>query len=128
MQDKSSPFAHPAAIRSYASDVPRKVPGLHDLHRMAMLLIAEETAETAHILVVGAGGGMETKALAQSQPGWRFTGVDPSPAMLGLARQAVMPFAERVDLLEGTVDQAPSGPFDGATCLLTPHHIARQFG
>lgn len=125
MQDKSSPFAHPAAIRSYASDVARKVPGLHDLHRMAMLLIAEATAETAHILVVGAGGGMETKALAQSQPGWRFTGVDPSPAMLDLARQAVMPFAERVDLLEGTVDQAPSGPFDGATCLLTLHHIDR---
>ncbi len=126
MPNKHSSFANPVAIESYARDVPRKVPGLHDLHRMAMLLIAEQAAEAAHILVVGAGGGMETKALAEAQPGWRFTGVDPSPAMLELARQAVMPFSERVDLVEGTVDEAPDALFDGATCLLTLHHIERR--
>ncbi|MGB3447908.1 MAG: class I SAM-dependent methyltransferase [Xanthobacteraceae bacterium] len=123
MQDSKSHFANPAAIESYGRDVPQRVPGLHDLHRMTMLLLAEQAPETAHILVVGAGGGMETKALAEAQPSWRFTGVDPSHAMLELARQIVMPFAERIDLLESTVDQAPSGPFDGATCLLTLHHI-----
>ncbi|WP_205908962.1 class I SAM-dependent methyltransferase [Metarhizobium album] len=126
MQDSHSHFANPAAIESYARDVPLRVPGLHDLHRMTMLLLAEEASETAHILVVGAGGGMETKSLAEAQPGWRFVGVDPSPAMLNLARQTVMPFADRVDLLEGTVDRAPDGPFDGATCLLTLHHMNRS--
>ena len=126
MQHKTSPFANPTAIASYTEDTPRKVPGLADLHRMAMLLLAEQTPGAAHILVVGAGGGMETKALAEAQPAWRFTGVDPSPAMLDLARQTLAPVIDRVELLEGTIDQAPAGPFDGATCILTLHHIDRD--
>lgn len=69
---------------------------------------------------------METKAMAEAQPTWRFTGVDPSPAMLDLARNVVNPFANRVNLVEGTVDQLPADPFDGATCLLTFHHLDRN--
>ena len=69
---------------------------------------------------------METKAMAEAQPAWRFTGVDPSPAMLDLARQTLKPFADRVDLIQGTIDQAPAGPFDAATCLLTLHHLDRE--
>ena len=43
MPDKHSSFANPVAIESYARDVPRKVPGLHDLHRMAVVgLVPEE--------------------------------------------------------------------------------------
>jgi len=61
---------------------------------------------------------METRAMAEAQPVWRFTGVDPSPAMLDLARGVLKPVADRVELLEGTVDQVPDGPFDGATCFL----------
>jgi tRNA (cmo5U34)-methyltransferase len=125
-QHKSSPFANPSAISTYVADAPRKVPGLPDLHRMAMLLLAEHAPSTAHILIVGAGGGMETRSLAEAQPDWRFTGVDPSPAMLDLARRTLAPIADRVELLEGTIDQAPSGPFDGATCILTLHHIERD--
>lgn len=124
--DKSSPYMNAGAIASYADETPRKVPGLADLHRMTMLLLAEQAPETADILVVGAGGGMETGAMAEAQPRWRFTGVDPSPVMLDLARHRLSPFADRVDLLEGTVDRAPAGPFDGATCLLTLHHIERS--
>jgi tRNA (cmo5U34)-methyltransferase len=124
--EKPSPFANAAAIASYAQEAPRKVPGLADLHRMAMLLLAEHAPGAARILVVGAGGGMETLALAQAQPNWRFTGVDPSAAMLDLARGTVAPVADRVTLIEGTVDQAPDAPFDGATCILTLHHIDRD--
>lgn len=124
--DKPSPFANAAAIASYTQEAPRKVPGLADLHRMAMLLLAEQAPGAARILVVGAGGGMETLALAQAQPNWRFTGIDPSAAMLVLARATVASVADRVELIEGTVDQAPNGPFDGATCILTLHHIDRN--
>jgi tRNA (cmo5U34)-methyltransferase len=124
-QGAPSPFADPAAVASYAADAPRKVPGLADLQRMAMLLLAERAGAMAHVLVVGAGGGLELAALAQAQPRWRFTGVDPSPAMLALARDVVSPYADRIDLLERTVDQAPAGPFDGATCLLTLHFLDR---
>lgn len=126
MQLKSSPFAHSTAIASYVENAARKVPGLADLHRMTMLLLAEQAPDAAHILIVGAGGGMETKALAEAQPSWRFTGIDPAPAMLELARRTIAPVAGRVALLEGTIEQAPAGPFDGATCLLTLHHIAHD--
>lgn len=64
-------------------------------------------------------------ALAAAQPGWRFIGVDPSPAMLDLARKVTASFAPRVQFVRGTVDQAPPGPFDGATCLLTLHFLDR---
>lgn len=125
-QDNRSPFANPAAVASYATDTPRKVPGLADLHRMATLLLAEGAPAAAHVLVVGAGGGLELVSLATARPDWRFTGVDPSPAMLDLARKAIEPFAGRVQLVEGIVDQASAGPFDGATCLLTLHFLERS--
>jgi tRNA (cmo5U34)-methyltransferase len=126
MDHKHAPFIDPAAVASYTSKAPRKVPGPADLHRMVRLVLAEEAPADAHILVVGAGGGMETRAMAEAQPAWRFTGVDPSPAMLDLARQTLTPFADRVDLIQGNDEQAPPGPFDGATSLLTLHHIDRD--
>jgi len=126
MQHTSSPFANPSAISTYVEQTPLRVPGLADLHRMAMLLLAEHAPGTAHILIVGAGGGMETRSLAEAQPDWRFTGVDPSPAMIDLARRTLAPFADRVELLEGTIDQAPLDLFDGATCILTLHHIEQD--
>lgn len=125
MRDGHSPFTDPAAVATYAADARRKVPGLDDLHRMVTLLLAERASQGAHLLVVGAGGGLELKAMAEARADWRFTGVDPSPAMLDLARDAVSPFAGRIHLVAGTVDQAPDGPFDGATCLLTLHFLAR---
>ncbi len=118
-----SHFSHPAAVATYVENARNKVPGLDDLHRMVMLLLAETVDDAAHILVVGAGGGMETRAMADAQPGWRFTGVDPSAAMLDLARQTLGAHAPRAELIEGTIDMVPDGPFDGATCLLTLHHL-----
>lgn len=126
MQIGHSHFTDPTAVATYAADAARKVPGLADLHRMVTLLLAERAPDAAHVLVVGAGGGLELKTMASTRPNWRFTGVDPSPAMLDLARQAVSPFAERVLLVEGTVEKAPAGPFDGATCLLTLHFLNRS--
>jgi tRNA (cmo5U34)-methyltransferase len=97
-----------------------------DLHRMTKLLLAEGAPCAAHVLVIAAGGGLELKAMAETRPDWCFTGVDPSPAMLDLAREAVRPFAHRVHLVAGTVDDAPAGPFDGATCLLVMHFLERD--
>jgi tRNA (cmo5U34)-methyltransferase len=121
-----APFSNPAMVATYADDAPQKVPGLADLHRMAMLLLSEPAPKAAHMLVVGAGGGLELRAMADAQPQWLFTGVDPSAAMLELARRNTEPFNERIVLIDGTVDQAPSGPFDGATCLLTLHFLDRS--
>jgi tRNA (cmo5U34)-methyltransferase len=116
-------FSDPAAVARYADETPRKVPGLADLHRMAMLLLAESAPESASILVLGAGGGLELKALAEARPGWHFTGVDPSAEMLEVARHVMGPLHSRVRWQQGYVDAAPHGPFDGATCLLTLHFL-----
>jgi tRNA (cmo5U34)-methyltransferase len=124
--ETSQPFSDPAMVACYAEDTPLKVPGYHDLHRMAMLLLAEHAPSDAEILVVGAGGGLEIKALAEAQPHWRFVGVDPSAEMLDLANRVLGPLAERVELRQGLIDAAPMRPLDGATCLLTMHFLSKE--
>lgn len=121
-----TPFSDPAVVAGYVEATPKKVPGLADLHRMAAILLAERAPDDADILVVGAGGGLELKAFAEAKPGWRFLGVDPSAGMLDLARRTLGPLGARADLRQGTVDAAPEGPFDGATCLLTLHFLDRD--
>lgn len=79
--------------------------------------------EDARILVLGAGGGLELKTFAQAHPRWSFDGVDPSAAMLALAGQTLGPLASRARLHQGYIDDAPGGPFDGASCLLTLHFV-----
>jgi tRNA (cmo5U34)-methyltransferase len=44
--------------------------------------------------------------------------------MLKLARQTLGPLGARVQLHEGLIDDAPDGPFDAATCLLTLHFLS----
>ncbi len=73
-----TPFSDPVAVSSYAERTARIVPGLRDLHRMAGVLLAERATADAHILVLGAGGGLELKAFAEMQPGWHLDGVDPA--------------------------------------------------
>lgn len=117
---------HPGDTTTYAERVARHVPGLHDLHRMAGLLLAERVPETGRVLVLGAGGGLELRAFAERHPGWRFGGVDPSPTMIGQAHITLGAFASRVTFHEGYIDDAPEGPFDGAACLLTLHFLPRE--
>jgi tRNA (cmo5U34)-methyltransferase len=122
---KSNAFgAH--ASPSYAEGPPRQVPGFASLHRMVSFLLAERVAGDGRILVLGAGGGLELRALAEAHPGWQFDGVDPSAAMLELARNTAAPHMDRIALHHGYVDVAPEGPFDGAVSLLTFHFIPRE--
>jgi tRNA (cmo5U34)-methyltransferase len=116
-------FANEAAIANYADGPPRVVPGLAGLHRMAAILLAEHAPHDARILVLGAGGGMELKVFAEAQPRWEFDGVDPAAAMLRLAETSLGPLMARVRLHEGYIESAPTGPFDGAACLLTFHFL-----
>lgn len=85
MSQPNNSFNDPLAIKNYAENAARRVPGLHDLQKMAALLVAERAPELANVLVVGAGGGMELNELAQTYPQWHFVGVDPSKPMLDLA-------------------------------------------
>ena len=118
-----SHFSNPEAVKHYAEGPRRFVPGFADLHRMTSILLAEHTPRDAHVLVLGAGGGLELKSMAEAEPGWTFVGVDPAPAMLRLAEHTLGPLGARVQFHEGFIDDAPDGPFDAATCLLTLHFL-----
>ena len=121
-----SSFNDPDSVARYAEGPIRMVPGFLDLQKMTHILLAEHCPGEAHILVLGAGGGLELKAFAEARPLWRFTGVDPSAEMLALATRTLGPLAPRATLHQGYIDTAPEGPFDAATCLLTLHFLPRD--
>lgn len=116
-------FSDPEAIATYAEGPRRFVPGFEALHRMTSVLLAERAPHDARVLVLGAGGGLELKTLANDHLQWRFTGVDPAKPMLDLAAKTLGPLLTRVELVEGYIDDAPEGPFDAAACLLTLHFL-----
>ena len=79
------------------------------------------------LLVVGAGGGAEIERLLPLNPGWRLTGVDPSADMLALARAKAerVGVADRVELLQGRVEDLPESPrFDAAVCIFVLHFLS----
>lgn len=123
LQQMLAAFSDPDHVAKYTEGPPRFVPGFDELHRMMTLLLAERVPADGHVLALGAGGGLELNAMAKAQPGWRFTGVDPAAEMLALAARVLGDDAPRADLVEGTIDDAPEGPFDGGTCLLTLHFL-----
>jgi tRNA (cmo5U34)-methyltransferase len=118
-----APFSDPQSVARYAEGPPRFVPGFSDLHRMTTVLLGERAPREARVLVLGAGGGLELKALAEAHPGWTFDGIDPAAEMLKQAVRTLGPLAPRARLHEGYIDDAPEGPFDAATCLLTLHFL-----
>lgn len=119
-------FTDPSAVAQYADNLVRQVPGVHALHQMTHVLLAEHVPANGRVLVLGAGGGMELKALSQASPDWRFTGVDPSSEMLALAARTLGDMAWRADLVQGFIESAPDTEFDGATCLLTLHFLSLE--
>ena len=116
-------FNDPQAEAQYVEGPRRFVPGYESLHRMTAILLAEDTPADARVLVLGAGGGLELRALAEAHPAWTFIGIDPAREMLREAERSLGPLMDRVTLVEGYIDDAPAGPFDAAACLLTLHFL-----
>lgn len=73
MSDPLAAFSDPQHVARYLEGPPRFVPGFADLHRMATLLISEQAPDDARVLVVGAGGGLELKALQRRRRTGRST-------------------------------------------------------
>ena len=121
--ESSNPFDDPHHVSRYTENASRMVPAYRDVHRMAAVLMGERAPTDARVLVLGAGGGVETRAFAETHPQWTFDAVDPAEAMLDLAAHTLGPHVERVRMHHGYVDQAPTGPFHAATSLLTLHFL-----
>ena len=94
---------------------------LHLLLRVRLQALPDD----ARILVAGAGTGAEVRYLAPIFPGWRFTMVDPSEAMLAVARRHAEAegFAERCTFHAGFVASLPVEAHDAATSLLVSHFL-----
>ncbi|QAT89014.1 hypothetical protein EJ065_7492 [Corallococcus coralloides] len=83
--------------------------------------------DTASLLHVGLGTGAELMPYKRFDvPGWRFTGVEPSGAMLEVARKRLEEegLLSRTQLHEGELRTLPQGPpFDGAQLMGVLHHV-----
>jgi len=83
----------------------------------------------ARILCVGVGTGTEVIYLAKRFPGWRFTVVEPSTAMLAVCRQRSeeIDIADRCYFHEGYLDTLPMNEMhDAATCFLVSQFILER--
>ena len=120
MSELNANFVDPERVNRYIEQGPPAfAPGHGGMLQMIGVLLAERMPQDGQLLVIGAGGGLETRYLAGVEPGWRFVGVDPASAMLDLACATAGSVAgDRLELIEGTVLDAPAGPFDAAACIL----------
>jgi len=88
-----------------------------------------ELPSDARILCVGVGTGKELIHLANKFPGWRFTAVEPSGAMLDVCRHQTEEtgISSRCNFHEGYLDSLPTGKtHDGATCFLVSQFILEK--
>jgi tRNA (cmo5U34)-methyltransferase len=112
--------------RTYDDDIRAAIPGYDLLHETVAALLQNELGENARVLAAGVGTGEEILRLAPGNPGWRFTGEDPSAAMLAVAREKVAAegVSDRVELIEGLVQDLPAAePYDAATLILVQHFL-----
>jgi tRNA (cmo5U34)-methyltransferase len=102
--------------------------GYDACHELAACMLSATLGgnSSAHILVVGAGGGAQEIVSASTLgPTWRFTAVDPSLPMMdiAIAQLTQKGLAARAEFHLGYVDDLPSHQrFDGATLIGVLHH------
>ncbi|WP_438029849.1 SAM-dependent methyltransferase [Sorangium sp. So ce233] len=125
---------HPATFdrdraSSYDGHVHRMWAGYGAMHQVIaeVIVAALPDKDTASLLMVGIGTGSEVKPFARyAGAGVRFTGVDPSPEMLAVAREklAAEGLLERTSLHAGELRDLARGPlFDGAQMIGVLHHL-----
>jgi tRNA (cmo5U34)-methyltransferase len=112
----------------YDAQWARMAPVRDGLYFLLASVFADLPAD-ARLLSVGAGTGAELAYLARAYPGWTFTAVDPSGAMLDVCRGRARAegFAERCCFHEGYVDSLPGAErYDAATCLLVSQFMVDE--
>ena len=108
-------------IDGYDRIVQQLIPGYASLARLGVALLAVSplaSAAGASVLVAGCGTGAELLEARAQRPDWRLTGLDPSAAMLAVARQRLGEQAP-IDWHCSTVEELDArAAYDGALAVL----------
>ena len=103
--------------------------GIHAAYELGVSALTAQLdgQDAASLLFVGLGTGAELLPYTRFDvPGWRFTGVEPSDAMLAVARKRLEAegMLSRTHLHVGELHTLPPGPpFDGAQMMGVLHHV-----
>ena len=101
--------------------VTRLIPGYASLARLGVALLAASplaSVEGASVLVAGCGSGAELLEARAQRPDWHLTGLDPSAAMLDVARGRLAGQAG-IDWQQTSVESLEArARFDGALAVL----------
>jgi len=109
----------------YDGKLARMAPINNGLYFLLESVLADLPQE-ARILCVGVGTGAELIHLAGVFPGWRFTALEPSSAMLDTCRKRVddAGLSSRCAFHQGYVESLPvEEMYDAATCFLVSQFI-----
>lgn len=110
---------------NYDAQWAKTAPIRHCLHLLLGSMFSKLPAD-ARILCVGVGTGDELIYLAEQNPGWRFTALEPSGAMLEVCQRRTEQagVASRCRFYEGYLSSLVSDePYDAATCFLVSQFI-----
>jgi len=113
---------------SYDKQWEKLAPINNSLH-LLMGAIMANLPEQAKVLCVGAGTGAEIIYLAKRFPGWNFTAVDPSSAMMEICHKRLrdINMDSRCDFRIGYVDGLSSSErYDAATSILVSQFISER--
>lgn len=118
----------PARANEYQAQSRIALAGYDACHELAACMLSATLGgnNSAHILVVGAGGGAQEIVTASTLgPEWRFTAIDPSRPMMDIAISQLRQkgLATHTEFHLGYVDDLPSNRrFDAATLIGVLHH------
>jgi tRNA (cmo5U34)-methyltransferase len=105
----------------YEQIVTQLIPGYASLARLGVALLAASplaSAQGASVLVAGCGSGAELLEARAQRPDWQLTALDPSAAMLALARGRLAGQAG-IDWQQASVESLEArARFDGALAVL----------
>lgn len=102
------------------------LPGYEVMHTMVLACLQAYLPESADLLVVGSGTGMELTRLGKACSGWRFLGIDPSEKMQAIAKQKMSDhqLSPQVKLIQGYTQDLPTDIlYNAATSILVMHFI-----
>jgi tRNA (cmo5U34)-methyltransferase len=106
-------------------------PFYETIHAAINAILRSVLGAESELLIAGAGTGAEILELGETNPSWRFLGVDPAKAMLDLAKEKIdnAGLTDRVRLFNGFVADLPIGKlFDGATSAMIMHFVPDDGG